>query len=161
MVVPGRILATPRRQRDPCVRQDCVPLAGNAGIGVAGCADHAANARCHQCICTRRGLSVMRAGFERDVSCRSACVFLRLGKGNRFRMRAPTGGRRPASDDDLVFHDDAPDSGIWPDAALIAAAKRQCQSHPALVSRITGHGQSSAILAGRSSDTNSSKSSAA
>ena len=103
----------------------------------------------------RRGLAVVGAGFEGDVSGRPPRGITRLRQRHAFSMGATACLGMAAADDAGALDDHAAHGRVGPCAAKPPRRKREGVFHMVLVA------QSSEAGLGRSSETNLSKSSAA
>ena len=105
----------------------------------------------------------MGAGFKRDIGGGAARRFARLGKRDRLGMGAAAVGGMAAPDDTPVAHQDAAHRRVGPDTAQTTLRQAEGRAHPAHVFDLLGHSYQSSLsgTSGRSSATNSSKSSAA
>ena len=96
---------------------------GHARVGVAGRNHHPGDANSNQGGGTRRGLAMVRAGFQRDIGRGPAGICPGHGQRLRFGMGAPAiCGMRPA-DDPPVLDNHASNRRIWPDPAQPAPAQ--------------------------------------
>ena len=98
-----------------------------AGIGDGN--HDAGDARCDDRIGAGRGLSMMRARFERDIGRGSPRLLARFGNGLGLCMGTTAQGGDAAPDDFAILDDDAADRGIGAGAADMGFGKPDCLPH--------------------------------
>ena len=156
-VALGVLSQNTRFYGDPRGTEECEALSGYPRVGVFYGGNHARDACRDQGFGAGWGLTVMGAGFERDIGgCAfrgAACLFER----HAFGMGAAARLGPAAPDDAAILDQNAADGRIGPSRAKAPASKRQGMGHVTGIFRAHSSGRAS----GRSSLTNLSKSSAA
>src|SRR5690242_6988809 len=133
MIMGGFARAKPGVDGDAGGAQFGVALPGYQGIGILDRRDDPRNARRDHGIGARRRLADMRTRFERDIQRGAAGSLAGAAERLHLGMRAASGLRPAAPDDDAVLDHDRADRRVRPGAAEAAPSERQGKLHEAPV----------------------------